>query len=481
MRLLSWIGVMTLGLAVLGTSGANMVGVTALAWTGALLSGAVWVARLVGGPDYRFLTRLVLWAFMIRAFLAIAILELFDVPASLIGDDASLYDENARAIAEAWRSGVNPPLHTFVGYRTPGHFLASAAIYFVLGEHPLLARLFVVFLGSLVPLAAFVIGREVTDAPATRRSAAVLSAVLPELTFYSALHLKDVPIALAFTVSLAALLRLRRTIHPGAVLALLISLGYLTLLRAQFALAVLVIEGVWVAYFVTRRHRVLGLTLVSAATPGVLWLFSLAVRELLNLEHLVQDPIALVEGQYQLLGGVERSATSFYSIFGAELSPLLIPLGIAYLLGAPFILWVFLNPTEFLNWVGFVIAMVWYPLIPFAVYGAVASRRTWREPHVVATIVTFLLALTAAAGGLGSMGRWKVPLLPTLLVYASEGLRAYRTSPKAVEPILVGFGLALSAVLAVYIHVKLFEVYWLVVALAAFLALYGLGQRVIRR
>ena len=471
------VGVAGLATAVLWVLGVGVTGLLGLLWSSILLAAAWSIAALVGGPQARFLRCAVLWAFIVRAAVAIAIYAAFDMPTSMIGDDASLYDQTAMEIAEAWHAGNNPELSGFSGFRAPGHFYVSAAIYFVFGEEPLLPRLFVAFLGSLIPIVILSVAREVTDETETQRKAVLLAAFLPELVFYSAIHLKDIPITLAFTASIGGLLRLRRGVHFGAAFLFAASLVYLIFLRVQFALAVMVLAGMVLAYYLLLRHLTLGLgAFVLVVLPGLRG-FATVTRDVLQVPSLLDDPLGVLLGAWELIGASDAPSTSFYGVFGTEPSLFLLPLGVLYLLSAPFILWVVLDPTEFVNWVGFVIAVVWYPLMPFVVYGAVVSRRRWRGAWTLLGLVGALLSLTALAGGLGSMGRWKLPMLPLLLLYAAEGLRAYRVNAHAVQPMLIGFGAALFAVLSLYIHVKVFPMQWVLLAIGGVLAMFLLVRR----
>jgi hypothetical protein len=183
-------------------------------------------------------------------------------------DDAT-YHRQAKAIAEAWRSGLFPQLSLkgsapyYIGSLHTGYQRLLAGVYYVAGSDFRLGILANFFAVMLVPLFVFraistTVGapeQTATQTPAAERDAlagAWLAALYPGLGYWSAWLLKDVVLAMLFIAGVAAALDLlvHKRADVGLCLgALLYGLG---ICRAYAALSLV---GGMVVYILARLPR----------------------------------------------------------------------------------------------------------------------------------------------------------------------------------------------------------------------------------
>ncbi|MBI3011120.1 MAG: tetratricopeptide repeat protein [Candidatus Omnitrophica bacterium] len=170
------------------------------------------------GSDRRFLRRVLLWSYGLRAVLGIAlylisywglpILPSLQFPSEpgfwVFGLDSHLYHHYGYLIAEAWKHGTELPVLEL----SPEYFAVVAVIYRLLGAHLLYPILLSCWLGAITGLLAFRIGRRLFSVRAARLGALLVSC-WPSSMLWSAQLLKDslssflVFSALALTLRLA--------------------------------------------------------------------------------------------------------------------------------------------------------------------------------------------------------------------------------------------------------------------------------------
>ena len=191
------------GLVCLGLAG---LGATSLRWL---------VDRAGGGRRLRWI---LLSSFGLRALLAIALFVISDQRWPILrslqsargfwvfGLDGPLYHDFGARIVEAWTHGLSLP-NPVIGFE---YFAFVAAVYRILGCHPLYPILLNVWLAAVTGLLAFLLARRLFHHRAAL-TAAVLVGFWPSSLIWSSQLLKD---ALSWCVLFAALYLLLRLALP---------------------------------------------------------------------------------------------------------------------------------------------------------------------------------------------------------------------------------------------------------------------------
>lgn len=158
-------------------------------------------------PSLRWI---LLGALILRLGSAIAVQKFVERPPArlcLIAGDAEGYWELARHLARGEDFALYDPPRMVM--RMPGFPLFLAGIMRAFGEHVLLTRFFLAFVGTAACGLVYWLGRELSD-DTVGRAAALLAAVSPTLTVFSVLLLSETLFALLLLASLVAFARLRR-------------------------------------------------------------------------------------------------------------------------------------------------------------------------------------------------------------------------------------------------------------------------------
>ena len=176
-----------------------------------------WLAR---APDDRRLRPILLTSFWIRASLGIALYAIsFQhwpiLPSLHVQDgfwtfalDARLYHSWGVTIAEAWQHGIELP----DSGATYDYYAIIAAIYRLLGAHPLYAILLHAWLGALTGWLAYRIGQRLFDARSALRGALLVS-FWPSSVLWSTQILRD---SISWSLILAVLWLVALMVGPDA-------------------------------------------------------------------------------------------------------------------------------------------------------------------------------------------------------------------------------------------------------------------------
>src|SRR5262245_30069535 len=143
---------------------------------------------LIAASEKRWLAKLVWWAFVLRAAVALA-LQYWGV-SSRLAPDEDTYFLMGRGLALYWTGEVftQPQRLTF---DDPFAYLYLNALSYLLFSSSLPLKLVNAFMGALVCRYAYVLADSLYG-PAAARRTALLVAVFPSLVLWSALNIRDV-------------------------------------------------------------------------------------------------------------------------------------------------------------------------------------------------------------------------------------------------------------------------------------------------
>ena len=298
--------------------------------------------------------------------------------------DFPLYHRILRHVAAGWHEGnlLAPfELASVLGvtqlYRTTYGFVFGP-VYFVFGYQPVLVRLTMALIGTLVVFNIYRIGRQVFDHHAGLYAGG-FAAGYPYFVQLSGVFYRDMLILLALTQLVYLLISWMETRDNRTfVLAVVVAVVALSLrvhniipIGAAFAVAVY-------CHFEGNRFRV---PAVAASALATFLVLVTVFRDYMSIQALAGRREWLLQGNAQYLPGVVYATPVEYLQF--------LPLGMAYFLLVPF-------PWHTHNLLAVVSigmnVLFWYPIIVLSIFGV---RRLWQHSRPIAYFL-----LTFVAGGL---------------------------------------------------------------------------------
>lgn len=370
--------------------------------------------------DARFLVRLYIATLLIRSLLATVLNAASDgsATAATFWGDSETYDFAGNVLARQWQGeAVSTPLTGAVsGY---GFVYYVAAIYTVFGRNQLLVQLLNATIGSLTVLVVYAISNRLFGR-AVARVSALFAAFFPQMIFWSAGMYKDPSVLLCIALSMLAVLRLREAFSPGK--AMLLALAVTVLLSLRFYIAYFVALAALGTFAVDIRgslgRRAASYALVLAALLGA---FGVAVKpETLAVQraYLTLDQMQVTRMDQAMWGKSGYGTGHDVSTPGGALRAL--PIGIAYLLFAPFP-WAINGVRQLL-----VVpeTLVWYALMPAFVKGLLYSLR-YRLRDVLPIVVfatTLTIAYALMQGNVGTAYRQRTQVAIFFFVFMAVGI-----------------------------------------------------------
>jgi hypothetical protein len=199
--------------------------------------------------------------------------------------DDRAYFEQARAIADAWNRGEYPDLSRkgsppYLGTLHTGYQRVLASVFFIAGDNPSAGVGLNVLSAAFLPLLLFAAIHglksmeqegSATEGLSQRsaRTAALLAAVYPSTGYWSSWILKDVLLATMFVAALALVIDSVRLKRPGLAAGALMATGFLLVLRAYAALALLAGVAAYALSLMPRRvvlQAACGIAVIAIAT-----------------------------------------------------------------------------------------------------------------------------------------------------------------------------------------------------------------------
>lgn len=363
-------------------------------------------------------------------------------PEGVIPDDERFYGYGT-SIAHAWLRAEKPefPLGVkFLGYP----YILAACNYFsaYFGDMSSVSpRLLNAMVGALLPITIYRIADLVYENKRIARTAALLTAVFPVFTFYSALLLRDMIVA--YLVAVAILLFLKsvssntlfeKSVHFGMLGIFLVGLFFVRDLSAVVPLA-------GFAFYVFARQSIwLKLASILVAAVGVV-----QVAAMIDLDApKIQMYLTYTERAMEVFARIESQDS----------------LGMRYIIGAPFpfniilrIPYTALMPMpplvgmDLLSIVRGSGASIWYFLFPLWIYGMWKSRGNPKSNVITVISLLFLIGIAMVSIDL----RHKTQFLGLAMVHVS--FAAHRLDIKARQ-VVIATTLILGILAVLYLFLR---------------------------
>ena len=402
--------------------------------------------------DGSYLVKLFLLALLVR--LAIGTVIFVSNGQDFFGGDAWTYDFFGYQQLLAWRGDKYAQIlvERFVGggYRSGwGMVSMVAAIYGIVGRNMLAVQFFNAVIGAATAPVIFLCAKEVFHNRRVAATAAIAVAFYPSLMLWSSQGLKDGPIVFFLALSILATLRLGQKISMlYLVVAVLALFGVLAFRFYVFYMLVAAIAGAFIigmrpvtAQSIARQLIVVVFLGLSLTYFGVTRYATAQFEEYGSLEQVQRSRLnAATSAESGFNRDVDVSTTS-----GALLT---IPVGVVYLLFAPFP-WQLATLRQSLTLPEMVVWWASFPLLILGLWFSLKHRLRQMFPILIFTSM-LTIAYSVFQGNVGTAYRQRAQLLVFYFIFVAVGAvlvlekREERRRRAAEESRLASFGLRAS-------------------------------------
>ena len=416
--------------ALLAALSVALAGVVALAVPGgaaATLFGAA-CAFVVGlllsktEPAHRsFLMKVFVAGLLVRVAVGVLI-NVFKLQ-EFFGGDALTYDFVGAALLESFRHRdveMSGDLQVWASGSGWGMVYLVAAIYAVVGKNMLAVQFFNAVVGAATAPVVFLCARHIYLNRRVAKIAALAVALYPSLVLWSSQGLKDGPIVFLLALTMLATLRLGEKLSVKYVLVLLAAFsGIITLRFYIFYMMVAAVGGAFIVGMRPQTTQTLARQLAIVLTLGI------------GLTYL--GVVRIAGAQYEQFGNLEavqRSRSDLVrtanSGFGADVDVstatgalTVIPLGMAYLLFAPFP-WQLASLRQSITLPEMIVWWVSFPLLIMGIWFTLRYRLRQALPILLFTTM-LTLAYSIFQGNVGTAYRQRSQILVFYFIFVAVG------------------------------------------------------------
>jgi len=368
-----------------------------------------------------FLMRLFVLAVMVRVIIATVIftahLEEF------FGGDANTYDIFGQSLVQAWHGDAYHAgkYLSFVqtGATAWGMIYLVAAVYEFIGPNMYAIQLVNAAVGAATAIVVYYTAQTLFSNTRVSKVAAVLVAFFPSLVLWSSQALKDALIILALALAILATLRLMEKITARYVLILtgcllaLLSLRFYIFYMMTAAVAGSFIIGLKSMSAQSFVHRFVAVGVIGLAFTwfGVLRFAEMQIDKYANLQMLQMSRL----DQASAGSGFGKDV----DVGTAEGALSVIPLGLVYLLLAPFP-WQFTTLRQSITLPEMIVWWFAFPLLVLGLWYSIKHRLRQVSPIILFTTM-LTLAYSLFQGNVGTAYRQRSQLLVFYFIFVAVG------------------------------------------------------------
>jgi hypothetical protein len=371
----------------------------------------------------KFLLWLFLLALVVRVLVGVAVFS-FDLQ-QFFGGDALTYDVCGYCLNETWHghSFCKYIVDRFIGQTGAtgwGMVYLVAGIYEVFGRNMFVTQLFNAVLGAATVPIIFFCAQNIFGNERVARLSALFVAFYPSLVLWSAQGLKDGPIVFLLAAAMLATLKLGERLSPKYLVVLLGAL--LGVLSMRFYVFYMLLAAV-LASLIIGLQTMTAQSLVRQFVIAVVISLALVQSGVL---HTTTTQMEVYGNLHQIQLSREQASDSADSGFGRDVDVstssgvvTAIPIGLAYLLFAPFP-WQVVSLRQ-----SFALPemVVWWGSFPMLVLGlAYTAKYRMRRALPILLFTTMLtLAYSVFEGNVGNAYRQRSQLLIFYFIFVSVG------------------------------------------------------------
>jgi 4-amino-4-deoxy-L-arabinose transferase-like glycosyltransferase len=374
-----------------------------------------------GKTDQTYLLQIFVGALLVRMLIG-AVIYRFELQ-GFFGGDALTYDALGDALVHVWHGDLSykdafPPE---VGKTFWGMPYFVALIYTLVGHNQLATQFVNAVLGAATAPIMYLCARQIFNNQQVSRLTALLVAFFPSLVLWSAQGLKDGPIVFLLALAMLASLRLGEKISFRYLALLFVAL--LGLLGLRFYIFYMMLAAVGGAF-------VIGMRQLSA--QSLLRQFALVIS--IGLALTYWGVLHTASEQYLNYGSLENvqrirsdlSGEGASSAFGKDVdisttsgALSIIPLGLVYLLFAPFP-WQIANLRQLITLPEM---LVWWSLFPLLILGLWFTLKYRLRQALPILLFTMMLTLAYSVfqGNVGTAYRQRAQLLIFYFMFVAVG------------------------------------------------------------
>ncbi len=366
-----------------------------------------------------FLVQVFVAALLVR--LSVGALIYYFKLQDFFGGDAFTYDYQGLMYLEYWR-GVRQHSELFGAsiYRNWGMGYTVAVIYGLLGRNMLAVQFFNALLGAATAPVIFLCARQIFQNMRVARIATLSVAFFPSLVLWSSQGLKDGPIVFLLSVVMLATLKLGERFSTKYAAVILFALYGLLCFR--FYIFYMTVAAVCGAFAIGMRPQ---------TTRNMLRQFTVVLAIGVGLTYL--GVMRTADAQFEVYGDldqVQRSRAdlvrSANSGFGADVDVSTasgalsaVPLGMAYLLFAPFP-WQLASLRQSITLPEMLAWWAAFPLLVMGIWFTVKYRLRQALPILLFTTM-LTLAYSIFQGNVGTAYRQRSQVLVFYFIFAAVG------------------------------------------------------------
>ncbi|HEX8148877.1 MAG TPA: glycosyltransferase family 39 protein [Pyrinomonadaceae bacterium] len=372
------------------------------------------------GEQRLFLLRVFVGGLLLRMAVGV-IINGFELQ-EFFGGDALTYDWLGGHVLGAWRGEVQmlPEMKQWALAGGWGMVYLVAGIYGLLGRNLLAVQFFNAVVGAATAPVVFLCARQIFENVRVAKVAALSVAFYPSLVLWSSQGLKDGPIVFLLAVSMLATVKLGERLSARYVVTLLLAMFAIFSLR--FYIFYMLAAAVCGAFVIGMRP----LTTQSLARQ-------VAIVLVLGLGLTYLGVLRTAGAQYELFGsleGVQRSRSDLVQRantgFGGDVDVStasgalsVVPLGLAYLLFAPFP-WQLASLRQSITLPEMVVWWASFPLLILGVWFTLSYRLRQALPILMFTTM-LTLAYSIFQGNVGTAYRQRSQILVFYFIFVAVG------------------------------------------------------------
>lgn len=340
-------------------------------------------------------------------------------PFEFLAGDSKGYHSEAIWLLGLLKDGKWAQYKAFIGsnYSDMGYPLYLALVYKLVGENLLVPRLLKALLGSYTCLLTYRIARN-NFGQTTGRMAGIMTMLLPNLIYYTGLHLKETEMVFLVVCCMYLadkLLRARR-LRLADVFWLGVLIGVLFFFRTVLAaclVGAVVVATLLTSPQITRPARRLALTCLVAGGLGLLITTPLAGNLNEYVLHSEQNQ-ALQMKNFAVYRN--KGETNKFATYGSR------SVFLPFMLMAPFPTLVNIaDQPNAMMMAGAYFTRNVYAFFVFIALFALYKRRQFRD-HILLLAFTASYIFVLASSGFALSERFHLPLVPFLLSFAAYGV-----------------------------------------------------------
>ena len=345
------------------------------------------------------------------------------------GGDAVTYDTSGASLVAVWL-GTNLQSDLLIYQNLPGSGFAwgmtyfTASIYVILGRNIFAAQSICAVFGAATAPMIFFCAKKIFDNLNVAKTSALAIALFPSFIIWSGQLLKDGLIIFLLVLAMTMVMQLQSKFNYSALASLIFALfGILSLRFYIFYMMVVAVAGSFLVGMsnsnksLLRRMAVIFVIGFSLLYLGVGRNASIELTKFANLERIQSSRANLSSSADS---GFEKDA----DVSTAEGALSTIPLGLAYLMFAPFP-WQAANLRQAIT---IPEVLLWWAMIPFLIIGINYSIRNRLRNTFPILIFSLLLTVSYSVfqGNVGTAYRQRTQIQVFLFVFISAGWTVYQ-------------------------------------------------------